>query len=198
MNRQYDNKFKINAVRYYRESGKSLKDAANDLNIPRTNLLRWNDEIKCKYSEQFKQKILDMFFVNRIPICVICNSFNLHQGTAQYWITKQEQKTIEEQKTINQQSNKIYVQTYLKFDQQQHPEKQQHPQQQKNPRASTDKQQSMCCGSKKELIPQIRNLITKEHFNDYSKIMIELSEDGVKITTIKHANLIAIFKKYGE
>ncbi len=44
--RQYDHEFKLNAVKLYRESGKSLSKQALDLGIPMTTLAGWVKQFK--------------------------------------------------------------------------------------------------------------------------------------------------------
>ena len=44
--RKYDREFKINAVKLYRESGKTLEKIALDLGIPKTTLYSWAEEFK--------------------------------------------------------------------------------------------------------------------------------------------------------
>ena len=45
-NRKYDREFKINAVKLYRESGKSQKDIANELGLSKSTLYSWISEFK--------------------------------------------------------------------------------------------------------------------------------------------------------
>jgi len=42
--KKYDKEFKINAVRMYRETGKTLKEIEDELGINRGNLHRWRKE----------------------------------------------------------------------------------------------------------------------------------------------------------
>jgi transposase-like protein len=51
--RQYNREFKLNAVKLYRESGKSLIKLASDLGIPMTTLATW--------IKQFKEHGLESF-----------------------------------------------------------------------------------------------------------------------------------------
>lgn len=51
--RQYDREFKLNAVKLYRESGKSLAQLASDLGIPMTTLAAWVKQFKEYGSESF-------------------------------------------------------------------------------------------------------------------------------------------------
>lgn len=44
--RKYDHEFKINSVKLYRESGKTLKKIALDLGIPKTTLYSWVEEFE--------------------------------------------------------------------------------------------------------------------------------------------------------
>lgn len=44
--RKYDREFKINTVKLYRESGKSLKQMGEDLGIPKATLYTWVEEFK--------------------------------------------------------------------------------------------------------------------------------------------------------
>ena len=44
--RQYDREFKINAVKLYRENGKSLVTQASDLGIPMSTLATWVKQFK--------------------------------------------------------------------------------------------------------------------------------------------------------
>ena len=44
--RKYDREFKINAVKLYRESGKSLQQMGEDLGIPKPTLHAWVEEFK--------------------------------------------------------------------------------------------------------------------------------------------------------
>ncbi len=44
--RKYDREFKINAVKLYRESGKTLEEVGKDLGIPKTTLYAWVEEFK--------------------------------------------------------------------------------------------------------------------------------------------------------
>ena len=39
--KKYDREFKINAVKLYRESGKTLEETGKDLGIPKTTLYCW-------------------------------------------------------------------------------------------------------------------------------------------------------------
>lgn len=51
--RKYDREFKLNAVKLYRESGKSLSKQASDLGIPMATLAAW--------VKQFKEHGLESF-----------------------------------------------------------------------------------------------------------------------------------------
>jgi transposase len=51
--RQYDLEFKLNAVKLYQESGKSLANQALDLGIPMTTLAGWVKQFKEGGSESF-------------------------------------------------------------------------------------------------------------------------------------------------
>ncbi|MCB1113070.1 MAG: transposase, partial [Chlamydiia bacterium] len=44
--RKYDQEFKVNAVKLYRESGKSVGKIAQDLGIPLTTLNQWVKQFK--------------------------------------------------------------------------------------------------------------------------------------------------------
>jgi transposase-like protein len=44
--KKYDREFKINAVKLYRESGKTLEEIGQDLGIPKTTLYGWIEEFK--------------------------------------------------------------------------------------------------------------------------------------------------------
>lgn len=44
--RKYDREFKINAVKLYRESGKTLEEVGKGLGIPKTTLYVWVEEFK--------------------------------------------------------------------------------------------------------------------------------------------------------
>ncbi len=44
--RKYDREFKINAIKLYRESGKTLEQVGKDLEIPKTTLYTWIEEFK--------------------------------------------------------------------------------------------------------------------------------------------------------
>ena len=44
--RKYDREFKLNAVKLYRESGKSLCKVSQDLGIPLTTLAQWVKQFK--------------------------------------------------------------------------------------------------------------------------------------------------------
>ncbi len=44
--RKYDREFKINAVKLYQESGKTLEEVGKDLGIPKTTLYAWVQELK--------------------------------------------------------------------------------------------------------------------------------------------------------
>ena len=44
--RKYDREFKINSVKLYRESGKTLEEIAKNLGIPKTTLYCWVEEFK--------------------------------------------------------------------------------------------------------------------------------------------------------
>lgn len=48
----YDNQFKTDAVRHLIESGKTIKSAAEDLGVERSNLGRWKREQLAKMDEQ--------------------------------------------------------------------------------------------------------------------------------------------------
>lgn len=51
--RKYDREFKLNAVRLYRESGKSLIRVSQDLGIPLTTLAQWVKQFKEQGEESF-------------------------------------------------------------------------------------------------------------------------------------------------
>jgi transposase-like protein len=51
--RKYDREFKINAVKLYRESGKSLGKIAQDLGIPISTLAPWVKQFKEHGEEAF-------------------------------------------------------------------------------------------------------------------------------------------------
>lgn len=44
--RKYDREFKLNSVKLYRESGKTLEEIGRDLGIPKTTLYTWIEEFK--------------------------------------------------------------------------------------------------------------------------------------------------------
>jgi len=44
--RKYDREFKINSVKFYRESGKKLEEVAKDLGIPKATLYYWIKEFQ--------------------------------------------------------------------------------------------------------------------------------------------------------
>lgn len=51
--RKYDREFKLNAVKLYRESGKSLIKVSEDLGIPLTTLAQWVKQFKDHGEESF-------------------------------------------------------------------------------------------------------------------------------------------------
>jgi len=51
--RQYDREFKLNAVKLFRESGKSIADIASDLGIPMSTLATWTKQFKEFGNESF-------------------------------------------------------------------------------------------------------------------------------------------------
>jgi len=51
--RYYDREFKINSVKQYKESGKSLVQQASDLGIPMSTLATWVKQFKEQGSESF-------------------------------------------------------------------------------------------------------------------------------------------------
>jgi transposase len=51
--RKYDREFKLNAVKLYRESGKSLSKLASDLGIPMATLATWVKQFKEYGPESF-------------------------------------------------------------------------------------------------------------------------------------------------
>ena len=51
--RKYDREFKVNAVKLYRESGKSVGKIAQDLGIPLTTLNQWVKQFKEHGEESF-------------------------------------------------------------------------------------------------------------------------------------------------
>jgi transposase-like protein len=51
--RKYDREFKLNAVKLYRESGKSLGKLSQDLGIPLTTLAQWVKQFKDRGEESF-------------------------------------------------------------------------------------------------------------------------------------------------
>jgi transposase-like protein len=51
--RKYDREFKLNAVKLYRESGKSLIKVSQDLGIPLTTLAQWVKQFKDHGEESF-------------------------------------------------------------------------------------------------------------------------------------------------
>lgn len=44
--RKYDREFKINAIKLYRESGKSVEEVARNLGVPKATLYSWIKEFK--------------------------------------------------------------------------------------------------------------------------------------------------------
>lgn len=44
--RKYDREFKINTIKFYRESGKKLEEVARNLGIPKATLYHWVREYK--------------------------------------------------------------------------------------------------------------------------------------------------------
>jgi transposase len=51
--RKYEREFKLNAVKLYRESGKSLVKIAKDLGIPMTTLAQWVSQFKDHGEQSF-------------------------------------------------------------------------------------------------------------------------------------------------
>jgi len=51
--RRYDREFKLNAVKLYRESGKTLKEIGHDLGIAKTTLYSWVEEYKTHGEQSF-------------------------------------------------------------------------------------------------------------------------------------------------
>jgi transposase-like protein len=51
--RKYDREFKLNAVKLYRESGKSLAKVAQDLGIPLTTLAQWVKQFQEQGEDSF-------------------------------------------------------------------------------------------------------------------------------------------------
>jgi len=51
--RQYDREFKLNSIKLYRESGKSLVELASDLGIPMSTLAQWVKQFKEHGSDSF-------------------------------------------------------------------------------------------------------------------------------------------------
>ena len=54
--KKYDREFKVNAVKLYRESGKTLEEIGRDLVIPKTTLYCWVKEFKEHGEESFPGK----------------------------------------------------------------------------------------------------------------------------------------------
>ena len=46
MNRRYDREFKLNAVKLYRELGKTQDEIASQLGVPKSTLFTWIQEFK--------------------------------------------------------------------------------------------------------------------------------------------------------
>jgi len=51
--RKYDREFKLNAVKLYRESGKTLEEVSSNLGIPKTTLYTWVEEFKAHGEDSF-------------------------------------------------------------------------------------------------------------------------------------------------
>lgn len=51
--RKYDREFKLNAIKLYREGGKSLTALCNDLGIPKTTFSGWVKEFKDQGEKSF-------------------------------------------------------------------------------------------------------------------------------------------------
>lgn len=54
--RKYDREFKLNAVKLYRESGKTLENLGQDLGVPKTTLAGWIKEFKEQGEDSFPGK----------------------------------------------------------------------------------------------------------------------------------------------
>jgi len=51
--RKYDREFKLNAIKLYQESGKSLSEIAQNLGIPMTTLATWIQQFKENGNDSF-------------------------------------------------------------------------------------------------------------------------------------------------